>query len=79
MWPARYCLKTSDSPSKALRESFHRLEWTWHDEPIQAWFGLAMNVTEQPRWCAISLIPFLYTTWLSAMVSASAKRKLISC
>src|SRR5690242_21477280 len=49
MWPARYCLKTSDSPSKTLRPSCHRLECTWHDEPIQRWSGLAMNVTDTPR------------------------------
>src|SRR2546425_8511668 len=59
MWPDRYCLNTSDSPSNVFRVSFHRLEWTWHELPIHRWSGLAMNVTEQPAWCAISLIPFL--------------------
>src|SRR2546429_9896304 len=58
MWPDRHCLKTSDSPSNALRVSFHRLEWTWHELPIQRWSGLAMNVTEQPAWGGIPLVPF---------------------
>jgi len=41
-------------------------------KPIHDASGFAMNVMEQPfRW-AISLAPFLYTTWLSAMRSASA-------
>src|SRR5450756_896455 len=57
--PARYCRKVSDSPSKTLRPSFQRLECTWHELPIHRWSGLAMNVTEQPCCCAISLMPFL--------------------
>src|ERR1700682_3311502 len=41
--PARYYLKVADCPSKALRESFQRLEWTWNELPIHRWSGLAMN------------------------------------
>ena len=59
IWPARYCLKTSDSPAKAFSPSRQRLEWMWHELPIHVWSGLAMNVIEQPFRCAISLAPFL--------------------
>ena len=59
IWPARYWRKVSDSPSNVLRPPFQRLEWMWHELPIHVWSGLAMNVTEQPCSCAISLIPFL--------------------
>src|ERR1700687_1069185 len=55
MRPARDCLKVGASPPKALRASFHKLECTCHELPIHRWSGLAMNVTEQPCWCAISL------------------------
>src|ERR1700674_3392488 len=59
MCPARYERKVSDSPSNVLRPPFQRLECTWHELPIQRWSGLAMNVTEQPCWWSISLMPFL--------------------
>jgi hypothetical protein len=57
--PARYCLNTSDSPANAFSPPRQRLEWMWHELPIQVWSGLAMNVTEQPFRCAISFAPFL--------------------
>ena len=51
----------------------------WHEDPTSVWYGLAMKVIEHSCWCAISLAPFLKTTWLSAVRSASAYLKLISC
>src|ERR671923_1008359 len=56
--PARYCLKTSDSPANAFAPSRQRLEWIWHELPIHVWSGFAMKVIEQPFRCAISLAPF---------------------
>src|SRR5690606_36767060 len=54
-------------------------EWMWQLDPGSSMRGLAMNVIALPwRW-AISLAPFLYTVWLSAMVSALAYRRLSSC
>src|SRR5919108_3160361 len=59
IWPARYWVNTWDSPANAFSPSRQRLEWMWHEFPIQEWSGLAMKVIEQPfRW-AISLAPFL--------------------
>ena len=44
---------------KAALPSCQSDEWIWQLEPTHAWSGLAMNVTEQPRWYAISLMPVL--------------------
>ena len=77
--PARNCLKTSDSPAKALSPSRQSEACTWQELPIIVWSGLAMKVIAQPcRW-AISFAPFLKITWLSAAVTAGPYRKLISC
>ncbi len=57
--PARYDLKTSVSPANAEAPSRQSDEWMWHEEPIQVWSGFAMNVTEQPRCCAIVFSPVL--------------------
>ena len=40
---------------------------------------LGMKVIALPCWAAISLAIVLKTTWLSAVVKASASRKPISC
>src|SRR3954447_1431941 len=52
--PARYRLKTSDSPANAASPSRHSDEWMWQDEPTHVWSGFAMNVTDIPCWCAIA-------------------------
>ena len=57
--PARKERKSSPSSANAFEPSRQRLMCTWHELPIQVWSGLAMKVTEQPFWCAISLAPFL--------------------
>src|SRR5206468_7665029 len=77
--PARYCLKTSDSPANAASPPRHSDEWMWHDEPTHVWSGFAMNVTERPCWCAIAFSPVLKIAWSSAAFSASAYLKLSSC
>src|SRR5579884_696571 len=59
IWPARYCSNSCDSPANALAPSRQSEEWMWQEEPTQSWCGFAMNVTEQPRWNAISLMPVL--------------------
>src|SRR5438132_3748345 len=59
MWPDRYCLNTSDSPSNVFRVSFHTLEWPWHELPSDRGPGWARSVTERARVRAISFIPSL--------------------
>ena len=59
IWPARNCLKVSDSPANALSPPRQSEAWMWQDEPIDVWSGFAMNVIEHPFRCAISFAPFL--------------------
>src|SRR5207342_2102795 len=77
--PARKWRNSSVSPANAFSSPRHRLAWMWHEDPTSVWYGLAMKVIEHSCWCAISLAPFLKTTWLSAVRRASAYLKLISC
>ncbi len=65
-------MNVSDSPANALSSPRQRLEWMWQELPIQVWSGFGMKVIEHPFRCAISFAPFLKTTWLSAIVTASA-------
>ena len=69
--PARKRSNTSDLPEKAFVPSCQRLAWMWQLFPIQEWSGFAINVIACPCWAAISLAPFLKTTWLSAVATAS--------
>ena len=50
----------------------------WQELPSRSSY-LARKVIDLPCWAAISLATVLYTAWLSAVVSASAYRKPISC
>ena len=49
----------SGSPANADSPSRQSDPWTWQDEPTHVWSGFAMNVTDTPCCCAISLMPFL--------------------
>src|ERR1700682_3842730 len=42
MWPARYCLKVADSPSKALRESFQRLGGARRERRVRRLSGVGL-------------------------------------
>ncbi len=55
----------------AVSSASHTLAWMWHEDPMSEIDGLAMKVTLQSLWCAISFTPFLYSAWRSAISSAS--------
>jgi hypothetical protein len=85
--PAMYDLAIGDRPydDSASANAFrscsieYRLWWVCMPEPLIPWIGLGMNVAYRPCCWAMALRVVLKVTALSAVWSASAYSKSISC
>ena len=85
--PAAYDLASGDSPydDSASANEFrlssieYRLWWVCMPEPLMPWIGLGMNVAYRPCCCAMAFSVNLKVIALSAVWSASAYSKSISC
>src|SRR5918998_180835 len=82
IWPATKCSKVAEKPwlsgNTGPPSSPRKDRWMWQELPSRS-SNFGIKEIEHPSWAAISLAPFLYMEWPSAVASARSNLKLISC